>query len=103
VARRGLFERKSVDAIIADAEREEGRLRRELSGFDLMIIGIGVIVGAGIFVRTPAVWFVAPASIVLSVLPMTELSWLTWLRFAIWMAIGLAISFGYSRGPPAVA
>ena len=46
--------RKTIAATLADREREGERLRRELSGRDLAVIGIGVIIGAGIFVVTGA-------------------------------------------------
>lgn len=42
--------RKSLEAIAAQTEQE--RLRRSLSGFDLILLGIGAIIGTGIFVLT---------------------------------------------------
>jgi APA family basic amino acid/polyamine antiporter len=47
--------------------------------------------------RTPAVWLVAPLGIVSCVLLMATLPYDTWLRLVIWLAIGMAIYFGYSR------
>jgi APA family basic amino acid/polyamine antiporter len=50
-----LFRRKSVDHVVADADgTEEGgqRLHRSLSAFDLTMLGIGAIIGAGIFAIT---------------------------------------------------
>ncbi|HEX2771754.1 MAG TPA: amino acid permease [Micromonosporaceae bacterium] len=47
-----LFRTKSVEQSIRDTEQPEHRLRRELSGLDLTVFGIGVIIGTGIFVLT---------------------------------------------------
>ncbi len=53
--------------------------------------------------RTPFVGVVAPLSIVVSLVLMLQLDAVTWLRFGIWMGIGLAIYFGYSRRARAAA
>jgi APA family basic amino acid/polyamine antiporter len=45
----GLFRTKSLDAILADAEKPEFQLKRALGPFQLTLLGIGAIVGAGIF------------------------------------------------------
>ena len=45
--------------------------------------------------RVPWVWVVAPVSVVLCVLVMLGLPGETWVRFAIWLAIGLALYFAY--------
>ena len=45
--------------------------------------------------RTPAAWFVAPLGIVFSLWLISALPWVTWERFAIWMAIGLVVYFAY--------
>jgi basic amino acid/polyamine antiporter, APA family len=67
------------------------------------------IVSAGTFVlrftdpglprpfRTPAIWLVAPAGIVTSVVLMFSLPMDTWLRLAIWLGIGLVIYFSYGH------
>jgi APA family basic amino acid/polyamine antiporter len=34
---------------------------------------------------------------------MSQLAWLTWLRFFLWMALGLVVYFGYSRKASALA
>ncbi|MFE1600645.1 amino acid permease [Methylobacterium sp. ID0610] len=47
--------------------------------------------------RTPAVPFVPLAGIVVCLAMMVSLDGQTWLRLVIWLAIGLAIYFGYSR------
>jgi APA family basic amino acid/polyamine antiporter len=46
--------------------------------------------------RTPAVWFVAPLGILFSLALIWGLPWITFERFAIWMAIGLIVYFTYS-------
>jgi APA family basic amino acid/polyamine antiporter len=47
--------------------------------------------------RTPGVPLLPIASIVACVWLMLNLTGLTWIRFAIWMAIGVVIYFVYSR------
>jgi basic amino acid/polyamine antiporter, APA family len=47
-----LFRRKPVWALMADAEGHGGGLKRALGALDLTLLGIGAIVGAGIFVMT---------------------------------------------------
>ena len=46
--------RKTIDETLATREEEGFRLKRELGAWDVTILGIGVIVGAGIFVLTGA-------------------------------------------------
>ncbi len=48
---RELFATKSIDRLIEDAEAGEG-LRRSLTALDLVMLGIGAIIGTGIFVLT---------------------------------------------------
>jgi len=48
----GLFATKSVDAFHADLKAGGGHLRRALGAFDLVMLGIGCIIGTGIFVLT---------------------------------------------------
>jgi APA family basic amino acid/polyamine antiporter len=45
--------------------------------------------------KTPAVWFVAPLGILFSLALIWGLPWITFERFAIWMAIGLIVYFTY--------
>lgn len=45
--------------------------------------------------RTPAVWFVAPLGILFSLALIWGLPWITFERFAIWMAVGLIVYFTY--------
>jgi APA family basic amino acid/polyamine antiporter len=47
--------------------------------------------------RTPFVWVVAPLGVLSSLALMAGLPLDTWLRLIVWMALGLAIYFGYSR------
>ena len=51
-----LFRTKSIDALLADsgADATEGGLKRTLGAFALVALGIGAIIGAGLFVRTAA-------------------------------------------------
>ena len=45
----GLTSRKSVDDLIATTESTTTRLRKSLTGTDVMLLGIGAIIGAGVF------------------------------------------------------
>src|ERR1700722_16942783 len=47
-----LFRRKPASALMAEAEARDGGLKRALGALDLTLLGIGAIVGAGIFVLT---------------------------------------------------
>ena len=47
-----LFRRKPAAALMADADSRSGGLKRALGALDLTLLGIGAIVGAGIFVLT---------------------------------------------------
>src|SRR4051812_20461977 len=49
-AQRGLFATKPVDALVADTEEEASRLNRAVGLLDLTALGIGAIIGTGIFV-----------------------------------------------------
>jgi APA family basic amino acid/polyamine antiporter len=44
-----LFRTKSLDALLAQSEAPDHRLKRTLGAFDVTMLGIGAIVGAGIF------------------------------------------------------
>jgi len=54
--------------------------------------------------KAPAIWLIAPAGAVTSVLLMLGLPGDTWIRFGVWLAVGLAIYLGYGarRSRPAV-
>lgn len=49
-----LFRKKSLDALLAQAADSEKGLKRTLSATNLVALGIGAIIGAGLFVRTAA-------------------------------------------------
>jgi APA family basic amino acid/polyamine antiporter len=50
-----LFRTKSIDTLLADARATgEGTLKRTLGAWSLIALGIGAIIGAGLFVRTAA-------------------------------------------------
>jgi APA family basic amino acid/polyamine antiporter len=50
----GLFAKKPLDQILAQAENNEKGLKRTLGAGNLVALGIGAIIGAGLFVRTAA-------------------------------------------------
>src|SRR5574338_796305 len=45
-----LFRTKSIERILADADHPEHRLKKTLTAWDLTALGIGAIIGTGIFV-----------------------------------------------------
>jgi basic amino acid/polyamine antiporter, APA family len=47
-----LFKTKSIEQLVGDAEHGAKALRRTLTAFDLTMLGIGAIIGTGIFVLT---------------------------------------------------
>ena len=47
-----LFKKKSIDKLIADAEAPGHRLRKSLGPWSLTALGIGAIIGTGIFILT---------------------------------------------------
>jgi APA family basic amino acid/polyamine antiporter len=49
-----LFARKPVDQLLAEAQATEHGLKRSLGAGSLIALGIGAIIGAGLFVRTAA-------------------------------------------------
>jgi APA family basic amino acid/polyamine antiporter len=52
VAASSLRRRKTIEEAMASTEVEESKLKRELGASDVVVFGIGVIIGAGIFVLT---------------------------------------------------
>lgn len=63
----GLFDKKDLQSLLSEAEGENAGLRRALGPLNLITLGIGAIIGAGIFVLTgqAAATYAGP-SIVLS-------------------------------------
>ena len=49
-----LFRKKSLEGLLAQAEDSEKGLKRTLGPANLIALGIGAIIGAGLFVRTAA-------------------------------------------------
>ncbi len=47
-----LFQKKSIDKLIAEAESPEHQLRKSLGPWSLTALGIGAIIGTGIFILT---------------------------------------------------
>src|SRR5579884_3698184 len=47
-----LFAKKSIDKLIADSESPEHRLKKTLGPWSLTALGIGAIIGSGIFALT---------------------------------------------------
>ncbi|MDO9455545.1 amino acid permease [Nocardioides sp.] len=50
-----LFRTKSIEQSIRDTDDPDTKLRKDLSALDLTVFGVGVIIGAGIFVLTGTV------------------------------------------------
>jgi len=51
----GIFVRKPISSLVSESEEEgQGTLRRHLGPTNLILLGIGAIIGAGLFVRTAA-------------------------------------------------
>ena len=50
----GLFTKKPIDSLIHDSSHGEKGLKRTLTAGNLIALGIGAIIGAGLFVRTAA-------------------------------------------------
>src|SRR6476619_1657708 len=64
--RRGLFATKPVDQLVADTEEAGSQLRRAVGLLDLTALGIGAIIGTGIFVILGEVVGDAGPAIILS-------------------------------------
>ena len=71
--------------------------------FAFAVVSIGTLVlriadpGLNRPFRAPMIWLVAPAGAATSIFLMCSLPPDTWIRLAVWLAIGLAIYFGYGR------
>ena len=51
---KSLFSTKSLASILAEAQANEGGLKKTLGAANLVALGVGAIIGAGLFVRTAA-------------------------------------------------
>jgi amino acid permease len=93
----GIFRTKSLNAILASAEAPESQLRRSLGVVQLTLLGIGAIIGAGIFVLTgtAAALYAGPALTISFVLAAIACG-LVGLCYAE-LSIGLVIYFVYGR------
>lgn len=49
-----LFKKKSISGLLREAAANEGGLKKTLGAWSLIALGIGAIIGAGLFVRTAA-------------------------------------------------
>jgi APA family basic amino acid/polyamine antiporter len=49
-----LLKTKSIEQLIGDVEQGGRALRRSLSAWDLTLLGVGGIIGTGIFVSGPS-------------------------------------------------
>ncbi|MFM9423142.1 MAG: hypothetical protein RIR06_1603, partial [Bacteroidota bacterium] len=49
-----IWRKKDLTSIMSEAEGGEHSLKRSLGAFQLVALGIGAIIGAGLFVRTAA-------------------------------------------------
>ncbi|CAM3909212.1 hypothetical protein COLU111180_13825 [Cohnella lubricantis] len=47
-----LLRRKSISALITRSEKNGASLKKDLGAFDLTMLGVGTIIGTGIFVIT---------------------------------------------------
>jgi APA family basic amino acid/polyamine antiporter len=98
---RGVFRTKSIEQSIADTEDPEHGLRKSLSTLDLVVYGVGVIVGTGIFVVTGSVarQFAGPAvalAFITSAI-VCGLAALCYAEFASTVPVaGSAYTFGYA-------
>ena len=49
---KAMMQRKNLDELIAQSENAEHKLKKTLGAFDLIVFGVGAMIGAGIFVLT---------------------------------------------------
>src|SRR5258706_11900803 len=96
-----LFARKSMDMLVREAGDEEHGLKRALGPVNLVNLGIGAIIGTGIFVLTgsAAAQYAGPAIILSFVLAgiASALAGLCYAEFASLIPIaGSAYTYGYA-------
>src|SRR5579863_2870368 len=96
-----IFRRKPIAALMADADSRSGGLKRALGALDLTLLGIGAIVGAGIFVLTgvAAARYAGPAIVISFVVSgfACAMAALCYAEFAAMIPIaGSAYSYSYA-------
>ena len=99
--REQIFRRKSTETLLAEAGPHAGGLKRALHASDLTLLGIGAIVGAGIFVLTgvAAARYAGPAIMLSFVISGTAcaMAALCYAEFAAMIPIaGSAYSYSYA-------
>ena len=97
---KGLFAKKSIGALLKDASESKHGLKRTLGPFNLTAMGIGAIIGAGLFVLTgeAAAKFAGPAVIISFIIAaiICGLSALCYAEFASLIPIsGSAYTYAY--------
>jgi basic amino acid/polyamine antiporter, APA family len=97
----GLFIRKPLSQLIAESESNEHGLRRHLTAWNLVLLGIGAVVGAGIFVLTgtAAANYSGPALVISLILSAVGCAFagLCYAEFASMIPIsGSAYTYGYA-------
>ena len=97
----GLFLRKSIDVLMQQADDSESGLKRVLGPANLVFLGIGAIIGAGIFVLTgtAAAQFAGPAIVLSFVLAGAGclFAGLCYAEFASMIPVaGSAYTYGYA-------
>ena len=96
-----LFRKKDISALLAEAKTDNGGLKRNLSATNLVTLGIGAIVGTGIFVitGTAAATYAGPAltiSFIISAIGCI-MAGLCYAEFAAMMPVaGSVYSYSYS-------
>lgn len=63
---KNLFRKKSSELIIKETEAKEHKLKKALSVYDLIALGIGAIIGSGIYVVTGIAAVKAGPAVILS-------------------------------------
>jgi len=98
---KGLFARKPLKLIVKEPEYEQHKLKRVLGPWELISLGIGVIIGAGIFVLSgqAAATYAGPAIILSFIISATgcALAGLCYAEFASMIPIsGSAYTYAYA-------
>ncbi|KLU59533.1 putative amino acid permease YhdG [Peptococcaceae bacterium CEB3] len=96
-----LLRTKSVQQLVSESEEQQTKLKRALSAFDLTALGIGGIIGTGIFVLTGigASNFAGPALVISFIMAglASGLAALSYAEFAAMIPVaGSAYTYGYA-------